>query len=105
MQTASGHEHEDTQDCAPNSIGKFTSVSESAVRDGDRVLRWEMASIATMRMRHAAMQSSRQLSHWSAMRNEKYALQQKQSGVQHLNPDYRTESGRKAVDQASVTAQ
>lgn len=54
----------------------FTSVSESAVRDGDRLLRCEMASIATMRMRHAAMQSSRQLNHWSAIRSEKYALQQ-----------------------------
>ena len=54
----------------------LTSVNDSAVRDGDRLLRCEMASIATMRMRHAAMQSSRQLSHWSAMRSEKYALRQ-----------------------------
>jgi hypothetical protein len=64
----------------------FTSVSDSAVRDGDRLLRCEMASMATMRMRHAAMQSRRQLSHWSAIRREKYALQQAHP-ANHLQPD------------------
>jgi hypothetical protein len=59
----------DLQTCGGASM--CTSVSDRAVRDGDRLLRCEMASIATMRMRHDAMQSSRQLSHWSAMRREK----------------------------------
>ena len=37
--------------------------------------RWLMARRATMRIRQLAIMSSRQLSHWSAIRNAKYALQ------------------------------
>jgi len=56
-------------------------VSDRAVSDGEMFLRCAMASMATTRMRQEEMQSSRQLSHWSAMRSEKYALRSKAVGI------------------------